>query len=235
MSGPVSGTSGAGQPLNERQALGDPETVELLVELLREFHGRSWVSGTGGGICGPSEDGNLFLAPTGVHKERVRPEDFFVVSPQDGHVVRAPADERLRPSECNAIFGLVARERGARSVVHSHGLVAVLAADLATDGVLEIRDLEMLKGIRGLTNRDVHRVPVIDNTPREAELVSTISEALADGPFGGTFAVIVRDHGAYIWGDDVWEAKRHTEVYHFLFEAILARQQQSKRSKEGTR
>jgi ribulose-5-phosphate 4-epimerase/fuculose-1-phosphate aldolase len=33
----------------------------------------------------------------------------------------------------------------------------------------------------------------------------------------------VADHGAYIWGADVWETKRHAEVYHFLFEAILAR------------
>jgi hypothetical protein len=26
-----------------------------------------------------------------------------------------------------------------------------------------------------------------------------------------------------MWGDDVLEAKRHTEVYHFLFEATVAR------------
>jgi hypothetical protein len=33
-----------------------------------------------------------------------------------------------------------------------------------------IRGLEMLKGIRGVGNRDVHLVPVIRNTPREGEL-----------------------------------------------------------------
>jgi ribulose-5-phosphate 4-epimerase/fuculose-1-phosphate aldolase len=108
-------------------------------------------------------------------------------------------------------------------VVHSHGLHAVLAADLAVDGAFEIRDLEMLKGVRGLTNRDVHRVPVIDNTPRESELTSSIAAALRDPRFAGSYAVLVRDHGAYIWGADIWEAKRHTEVYHFLFEAMVAR------------
>ena len=46
-------------------------TRGLLVELLRDFHRRGWLSGTGGGICGPSDDGGLLLAPTGVHKERV--------------------------------------------------------------------------------------------------------------------------------------------------------------------
>ncbi|MEA2623505.1 MAG: hypothetical protein QOH61_2415, partial [Chloroflexota bacterium] len=180
---------------NERDPLDDEQTKELLCELLREFHGRAWVSGTGGGICGPTEDGNLFLAPTGVHKERVQPSDFFVVSPHDGEVLMRPQDPGLRPSECNTIFGLAARARGARSVVHSHGLPAVLAADLGAGGALEIRDLEMLKGIRGLTNRDVHLVPVIDNTPRESELVSSIAAALAEDRFSGTFAILVRDPG----------------------------------------
>lgn len=219
----------AATTLREGDPLGDTETLQLLSELLRDFHVRGWASGTGGGICGPTQDGNLFLAPTGVHKERVIPADFFVVAPADGHVVAEPATPGLRPSECNAIFCLAARERGARSVAHSHALAAVLAADLAgPSDQLEIGGLEMLKGIRGLTNRDIHRVPVIDNTPREAELVAHIGQALADDRFAGTFAVLVRDHGAYIWGDDVWEAKRHAEVYHFLFEAVVARHRPSR-------
>jgi methylthioribulose-1-phosphate dehydratase len=200
------------------------ETRELLVELLRVFYDKGWVSGTGGGICGPADGGGLLLAPTGVHKERIVRDDFFVVDPSDGHVVRTPARDDLRPSECNSIFCLANRERGARSVMHSHALSAVLAGDLAggADHVA-IRDLEMLKGIRGLTNRDVHLVPVIRNTAREPELVEQLTAVFRDPRFENAFAVVVADHGAYIWGDDVWEAKRHAEVYHFLFEAAVAR------------
>lgn len=208
-------------------------TRRLLVELLGVFYAKGWVSGTGGGICGPADGGGLLLAPTGVHKERVRTDEFFTVDPADGRVVRTPADPGLRPSECNQIFCLAARERGARSVVHSHALSAVLAGDLAAGGDhVEVRDLEMLKGVRGVANRDVHLVPVIRNTPREGELVDQLTAVLADPRYSATFAVIVADHGAYIWGDDVWEAKRHTEVYHFLFEAAVARRD---REKEGTR
>jgi methylthioribulose-1-phosphate dehydratase len=208
------------------------ETRELLTELLRAFYARNWVSGTGGGICGPADGGGLLLAPTGVHKELVRPEDFFTVDPSDGRVVKRPADETLRPSECNSIFCLAARERGARSVVHSHALSAVLADDLAGDGDhVPIRDLEMLKGIRGVGNRDVHLLPVVRNTPREPELVEQVQRVLHDPRFRATFAIVVADHGAYIWGDDVLEAKRHAEVYHFLFEATVARHDR----KEGRR
>ena len=208
-------------------------TRQLLVELLNVFYIKGWVSGTGGGICGPADGGGLLLAPTGVHKERVRPDDFFTVDPAGGHVLRTPADPTLRPSECNQIFCLAARVRGATSVMHSHGLQAVLAGDLAAGADhLAIRHLEMLKGIRGVANRDVHLVPVIRNTPREGELVAQLQAALADPRFEHAFAVLVADHGAYIWGDDVWEAKRHAEVYHFLFEAAVARHD---RQKEGSR
>jgi methylthioribulose-1-phosphate dehydratase len=200
-------------------------TRQILVDQLRAFYAREWVSGTGGGICGPSEDGNLLVAPTGVHKELVEPEDLFVISVADTSVVRAPADPTLRPSECGHIFTLLARERGVRSIVHTHALSAVLAGDLAvdTDHVV-VERLEMLKGIRGLTNQHRHLVPVIDNTPREAQLVANVERMLADRRFDAAFGVLVRDHGCYVWGADVWEAKRHTEVYHYLFGAIVARE-----------
>jgi len=204
--------------------MSDLQTRELLCELLRAFYLRGWVSGTGGGICALDPDGNMLLAPTGVHKERVQPADLFVIDPRDGSVLRPAADANLRPSECNAIFRAAIGERDASSVMHSHALSSVLAGDLAVDADhIAIRDLEMLKGIRGLTNRDTHLVPVITNTPREYELTDQVEAALKDDRFAGAYAIIVRDHGAYIWGSDLWETKRHAEVYHFLFEATVAR------------
>ena len=200
------------------------ETRRLLVELLGAFHSKGWVSGTGGGICGPADGGNLLLAPTGVHKERVQPDEFFVVDPTDGRVLRAPEKDGLRPSECNSIFCLAVRERDAGSVMHSHALSAVLFGDVAEGADhVAVRDLEMLKGITGVTNKDVHLVPVITNTPREFELTDQVEAALKDERFAPAQAILVRDHGAYIWGRDPWEAKRHAEVYHFLFEATVAR------------
>lgn len=198
-------------------------TRALLCELLRLFYAKDWVSGTGGGICGPAQDGALLVAPTGVHKERVEPEDLFVISIADGSIVEQPRGE-LRPSECAPIFRAIARERRALSTVHSHALSAVLAGDLAGDrDHLVIDRLEMLKGLPGVGNADTHLVPVIGNTARESDLTGAVEAALKDERFSAAYAIIVRDHGAYIFGVDPWEAKRHAEVYHFLFQAIEAR------------
>jgi len=200
------------------------DTRDLLCQLLRRFHDNGWISGTGGGICAVESPGRLLLAPTGVHKELVRPEHFFVVDVATGDVLESPSDTTLRPSECGEIFRAVIRHRGAGAVVHSHALSAVLACDLAPDDELAIERLEMLKGIPGVTNADTHLVPVVGNTAREPELVGAVEAVLGDERFAQSCAIGVRDHGAYIWGADVWEAKKHTEVYHFLFEATVARE-----------
>ena len=206
-------------PQASRAALG-----KLICEFLGLFYQKGWVSGTGGGICAVSEQGTLLMAPTAVHKERIVPGDLFVVDPENGMVLQSPRDRRLRPSECGPVFCTLINHRPAGAVVHSHALSAVLAADQAgVQDHLVVSGLEMLKGIREVTNRDKHPVPVIQNTPEEPDLVRQIREVLERPDFRRTFAILVRDHGAYIWGENIWEAKRHAEVYHFLFEAMVAR------------
>jgi ribulose-5-phosphate 4-epimerase/fuculose-1-phosphate aldolase len=72
---------------------------------------------------------------------------------------------------------------------------------------------------------DKHPVPVIQNTTREPDLIEQVQEVISRTDFAKSYAILVRDHGAYIWGQDLWETKRHAEIYHFLFEATVARAQ----------
>lgn len=192
----------------------------LLCALLGEFHDRGWVSGTGGGICGPAGDDALWIAPTGVHKELVEPDDFFRIDIASGDVLDAAPG--LQPSECTPIFRAICASTGARSVVHSHALSAVLAADLHAGDVLRIEGFEMLKGL-GLSNRETLEIPVVTNTEREHELTGAVEAALADPRFARAPVIMVADHGAYLWGADPMEAKKHAEVLHWLFEGRVAR------------
>jgi methylthioribulose-1-phosphate dehydratase len=202
----------------------------LLCRMLRLFYDKGWVTGTGGGICAAGGPETVLMAPTGVHKEEVRPSDLFIVDRKTGAVVRPPRNSSLAVSECNPIFCAVMIQRDAGSVMHSHALSAVLAADLAggRDQII-FEELEMLKGIRGVSNQSKHAVPVIHNTPRERELQDQIRRVLENPIFTETFCILVRNHGAYIWGKDLWESKRHAEIYHFLFEAVIARSQQTRK------
>ncbi|HXL72532.1 MAG TPA: class II aldolase/adducin family protein, partial [bacterium] len=57
------------------------QTRELVCELCRNFYNLGWASGTGGGIS-IKEGGKIYMAPSGVQKERLKPEDIFVLDEQ---------------------------------------------------------------------------------------------------------------------------------------------------------
>jgi methylthioribulose-1-phosphate dehydratase len=202
----------------------EKETRLLVCEFLRLFYNNGWVTGTGGGICASLATDQFLIAPTGVHKERVFPDDLFVVNSQNGEILRAPKKQSLRLSECAPIFCEIIRRRSAGAVLHSHALSTVLASDISDEkDSLSIAGLEMLKGIANENNKSRHCVPIVSNTMYERELCAAIEGALTDAAYARSYCILVRDHGAYIWGKDIWEAKRHAEVYHFLFEAVRAR------------
>jgi len=207
---------------------------ELIREFLGLFYNNGWVTGTGGGICASLDETNVLIAPTGVHKERVLPEELFVVDRTNGKVVRAPRNNTLGISECSPIFCQIMNQRGVGAVMHSHALSAVLAADTAMgkDHFL-IEGLEMLKGIAGENNKSRHFVPIVNNTLYERELTQEIQLRLDKTRFASSYCILVRDHGAYIWGRDIWETKRHAEVYHYLFEATVARKKMGVKRNES--
>jgi methylthioribulose-1-phosphate dehydratase len=195
---------------------GKPSTASLICDLAREFYQLGWATGTGGGIC-IREGEQVIVAPSGVQKERLAPEQMFTLS-IDGAIIRRPADLSLRPSECTSLFMTAIRLRRVGAVIHSHSIHAVLAT-LLFDRELVISDLEMIKGIEGMSYHDRLVVPIIENTARECDLASSLEAAIVAYP--QTQAVLVRRHGVYVWGQDWMQAKTQAECYDYLFRAAV--------------
>jgi methylthioribulose 1-phosphate dehydratase/enolase-phosphatase E1 len=85
------------------------EAKALICDLCANFYAQGWVSGTGGGISVKASDGSIVMAPSGVQKERMRPEDMFVLDGATGDVRETPAARPppYRPpklSECSPLF-----------------------------------------------------------------------------------------------------------------------------------
>ena len=81
----------------------------------------------------------------------------------------------------------------------------------------------MIKGIRGYGYYDELVVPIIENTAHEHELADMLGETIAKYP--KSYAVLVRRHGMYVWGNTWEEAKRHGECYHYLFDVVIQMRQ----------
>lgn len=188
----------------------------LICDLAKTFYGLGWVSGTGGGIC--IRDGeHVVVAPSGVQKERMSPDDMFTIG-LDGSIVTRPENEQLHPSECSSLFLKAINLRSAGAVIHSHSMYA-MAATLLFDREFSISHLEMIKGIQGMGYTDTIVVPIIENTARECDLADALEGAIVRYP--STSAVLVRRHGVYVWGSDWVRAKTQAECYEYLFRAAV--------------
>lgn len=188
----------------------------LICELARQFYDLGWVTGTGGGIC-IREGERVIIAPSGVQKERMTPEQMFTLA-MDGSVLERPADPKLKPSECSSLFLTAIRLRNAGAVIHTHSMHAMLAT-LLFESEFVISEIEMIKGIQGMGYHDRLIVPIIENTARESELAESLEAAIEAYP--ETQAVLVRRHGVYVWGRDWVHAKTQTECYDYLFRAAV--------------
>ncbi len=192
----------------------------LIVDLCRQFYAQGWVSGTGGGIS--IRDGEtVYVAPSGVQKERLQPEDLFVTG-RDGAIRERPADPALKVSACLPLFLEAFNQRDAGAVLHSHSLNAMLATLVAADE-FRCTHLEMMKGIRGTGYHDTLVVPIIENTAHECDLADAMADAMRRYPRSD--AVLVRRHGVYVWGRTWVEAKTQAECYDYLFGAAVRMRQ----------
>jgi methylthioribulose-1-phosphate dehydratase len=184
---------------------------ERVCELCRHFYGVGWASGTGGGVS--IRDGErIYVAPSGVQKERIEPADVFVID-VEGRVLEAP-HPRFTISACTPLFLHAFRKRNAGAVIHSHSPNACVASVLY-EGYFRVRGLEMMKGIEGGSADETLEVPILDNTPFEHELADALGQAIDENP--KTSAVLVRGHGVYVWGRDWAHAKTQAECYDYLF------------------
>ncbi|MFS7932414.1 putative acireductone synthase [Helianthus anomalus] len=123
-------------------------------------------------------------------------------------------------SYCAPLFMKAYIMRNAGAVIHSHGMESCLVTMLdPLAKKFRITHMEMIKGIQGHGYYDELVVPIIENTAHERELTEALAAAIEAYP--KTTAVLVRNHGIYVWGDSWISAKTQSECYNYLFEAAI--------------
>ncbi|KAG2681900.1 hypothetical protein I3760_11G164700 [Carya illinoinensis] len=219
----------ASQAYLESKAVKDARV--LISDLCRQFYTLGWVSGTGGSITIKVHDDSIpkrhqliVMSPSGVQKERMVPEDMYVLSP-DGSILSQPSPKPYphkppKCSDCGPLFLKAYEMCNAGAVIHSHGIESCLVTMInPLSKEFRITHMEMIKGIKGHGYYDELVVPIIENTAYEFELTESLAKAIEAYP--KTTAVLVRNHGIYIWGDSWISAKTQAECYHYLFDAAI--------------
>jgi methylthioribulose-1-phosphate dehydratase len=209
--------SGAGLDARALKASG-----ALLAAEAARFAAFGWMRGTSGNLSAVLSRDPLRLAVTasGIDKGELSEADIVAVD-ADGTLVPVPGgdwqESAARPSAEAAVHARITAVTGAGAVVHVHTVAAVAAGRRWPSGV-ELEGVETLKGI-GVPAEDVTvRVPVVCNSQDMGQL----SDRVEHSRDPRVPAVIVADHGLYAWGDDIRQARHHTEAVGWLLELALA-------------
>jgi methylthioribulose-1-phosphate dehydratase len=193
-----------------------------ICSMFRNFYRLGWVSGTGGGIS-IRRNQIVFMAPSGVQKEKIQPKDIFILDLEE-NILKYPENQALKLTECAPLFFSAYELRDAGAVHHSHSSNVVLLTFLANkkhpnyDFIYEYHfsRLEMLKGIQEHGYLDTFVLPIIENTPKECDLTESLRIAIQEYPKSP--AVAVKDHGIYVWGKNEDHAKTQAECIDYICE-----------------
>lgn len=197
----------------------DRETLARhLCRAMASIHRRGWCDGTGGNFsCVLQQQPlQLLMAPSGVDKGSVRPQQLIVVDDQ-GTVLEGEG----RSSAETPLHLEIIHNTGAGAVLHTHSQAGTLLSrwllkrSRQASGVLRLEGLEMLKGLDGVHSHEVQiAIPVLANDQDLIRLSANARPHLAGAPQG----LLIAGHGLYAWGRDLTEARRHLEILEFLLE-----------------
>ena len=162
----------------------------------------------------------LRLAPQGVDKADGSPNDLLPVD-VSGSVLSGTG----KASAETSLHLEIVQTCDAGAVLHTHSQAGTLLSQWALEanggsaprdaGHLELRDLEMLKGLEGVTTHKCSvRVPVLANDQNLERLSARARPDLISAPHG----LLIAGHGLYAWGRNLGSAMRHLEILEFLLE-----------------
>ena len=184
---------------------------------------RGWSVGTSSNysLVVSREPLELIVTASGKDKGRLRPCDFVRVG-ADG---RPTAEGQPKSSAETLLHVVAAQQPGVGAVLHTHSVWSTVLSDLYyPQGGFELSGYEMLKGLAGIaTHETTAWVEIFDNTQDIAALAEQVRERMNDAANPLEYGYLIRRHGLYTWGRDLEEARRHVEIFEFLFECIARR------------
>ncbi len=193
-----------------------PLAVEL-AETVRFLAQKGWAPGTGGNFSAVLSRTplRLLITPSGVDKGRLQAEQLLEID-ADGAVLAGAG----KASAETLLHLAIINQRQAGSVLHTHSIWnTLISRHEAAAETISIEGYEMLKGLEGVkTHAHCEVIPLLANSQDMTLLSRHVTEALIRYP--ACHGILLRGHGLYTWGDDLAQARRHVEIFEFLFEVV---------------
>ena len=187
------------------------EQKRKMAETIRSYNLKGWSPATSTNYSFRDLDQNIWVSRSGVDKSEFNEDDFITVNsegvPTGEFVQVKPSAETL--IHC-VIYDLFPETK---VILHSHSVHPVVLS-MREDKSVKFEGFEVQKGFAGCTSHEESiSIPVFNNSQNMKEFVEWMKER-KDELIRHCF--IIRGHGTYAWGTDLFEAKRHLETLEYL-------------------
>lgn len=161
------------------------------------------------------------VSESGIDKAQFQAENFLPVHTHDLKLHPQFQKSGRKSSDETDLHLAIYRSTHANCVLHSHLLEALLFADLyPAQEIIKITGMELLKGFKNITTHEsTVEMACFENTQDIYGLSQKVEKVLKAN--SQIYGVMLRQHGLYVWGETVKEAKRHLEVFEYLFKYFL--------------
>jgi methylthioribulose-1-phosphate dehydratase len=186
---------------------------EKLAQVIRELNLKGWSPATSTNYSFKDDEGIIWVSKSGIDKAYFSASDFMSI---DENGLGLNEYKEVKPSAETLIHTAIYRLFPATKVIlHSHSVYPVLLSAIA-DASLMFEGYEVQKGFKGQTTHETKvEIPVFDNTQDMTAFQSVLEMNVAKLIH---HVFVMRKHGTYAWGENLFEAKRHLETLDYLCE-----------------
>ncbi|MER2494146.1 methylthioribulose 1-phosphate dehydratase [Catenovulum sediminis] len=191
------------------------DKAEALVEVVRFIGGQNWSPATGGNYSLRLDNFHCLITQSSKDKRNLQTSDLMVCNFNNQAL-----DPTLKPSAETALHTkLYQLDSEIGCVLHTHSVPATVLSRSVSEQV-RIHGFEMQKALYGNTSHtETVCVSVFDNNQDIPALAKEVERKWQQGNINQP-GLLVRGHGLYAWGRDVFEARRHVEGFEFLFSCL---------------
>lgn len=178
---------------------------EAMRKLAKNLYSQGYLWGTSGSISVKVKDEplNILITASGIHKDAVTGEQILLVDANGKKL----EDTLHMPSGETMVHSYIYQKAITGCVIHTHSIHSLLFSNKRE---VTFQNLEILKGL-GLKASDRYKLPVLDNDD-----IQRLSEGVSDTIARGNVGVLVANHGLFVCGSNLLDAKKYVEIIEYL-------------------
>jgi methylthioribulose-1-phosphate dehydratase len=187
------------------------ELKEQIAQTIRQYNSKGWSPATSTNYSFKDDEGTIWVSRSGVDKSQFTADDFITVN-ANGEAVGIYAT--VKPSAETLIHCIIYDLfPNTKVILHSHSVYPVLISSIESNQV-QFEGYEVQKGFAGqVSHEGIVEIPIFENS-QDMEYFKGVLNLKRDQLKHHSF--IIRKHGTYAWGKNLFEAKRHLETLEYL-------------------